>query len=129
MATGAVASSNVTPPSPKINPRAPLGGLLATEFIANLQKLVDNIARAACARSSKDFVFTKTVQDQIKEVGNMLKQVLDCMRTFLEAPPAPSYQAPAPYRYPPMWGNAPGAAYYAYHRPRSTPTTPESDLP
>jgi hypothetical protein len=157
------ASPNHTPPGPKINPRAPPGGLLATEFMANLQKTVDTMARAACARSSKDLVFTKTVREQIKEVGktagrifdhmewvdkahtnsvatlnllhtvqqwstaihkelsgvsrqlnnlsDMLKQVLDCMRTFSEAPPAPTYQAPPPYGYPPMWGNAPGAPY------------------
>jgi hypothetical protein len=68
-ATEVVASPNLTPPGPKINPRAPPGGLLAIEFMANLQKTVDTMARAACARSSKDSVFTETVREQIKEVG------------------------------------------------------------
>jgi hypothetical protein len=165
-ATEVVASPNLTSPGPKTNPRAPPGGLLATEVMANLQKTVDTMARAACARSSKDSVFTETVREQIKEVGktagriydhmewvdkahtnsvatlnllhsvqqwstaiheelsgvsrqltnlsDMLKQVLGCMRTFSEAPPAPTYQAPPPYGYPPMWGNAPGAPYYAH---------------
>jgi hypothetical protein len=43
-------------------------------------------------------------------------------------PPAPIYQAPPPYGYPPMWGNAPGAPYYAHspapvnpHDPRTRP--------
>jgi hypothetical protein len=174
------ASPNLTPSGPKINPRASPGGLLATEFMVNLQKTVDTIACVACARSSKDSVFTETVREQIKEVNktagriydhmewvdkartnsvatlnllhtmqqwstaiheelsgvsrqltnlsDMLKQVLDCMHTFSEAPPAPTYQAPPPYGYPPMWGNAPGAPYYAHppapvnpHDPRTRP--------
>jgi hypothetical protein len=154
------------PRAPRSTPVRLLGDLLATEFMANLQKTVDTMPRAACARSSKDSVFTKTVREQIKEVGktagriydhmewvdkahtnsvatlnllqtvqqwstaiheelsgvsrqltnlsDMLKQVLDCMRTFSEAPPAPTYQAPPPYGYPRMLGNAPGAPYYAH---------------
>jgi hypothetical protein len=63
------ASPNLTPPGPKVNPRAPPGVLLATEFMANLQKTVDTMARAACARSSKDLVFTETVREQIWQGG------------------------------------------------------------
>jgi hypothetical protein len=73
------ASPNLTPPGPKINPRAPLGGLLATEFMANLQKTVDAMARAACARSSKDSVLTETVREQFKEVGKTAGRIYDHM--------------------------------------------------
>jgi hypothetical protein len=59
------------------------------------------------------------VSRQLTNLSDMLKQVLDFMRTFSEAPPAPTYQAPPPYGYPPTWGNAPGAPYYA----------PRPDLP
>jgi hypothetical protein len=38
------------------------------EFIDNLKKTVDTMARAACVRSSKDLVFTETVREQVKEV-------------------------------------------------------------
>jgi hypothetical protein len=180
-AAEAAASPNLTPPGPKINPRAPPGGLLATEFMANLQKTVDTMARAACARSSKYLVFTETVREQIKEVGksaggiydhmewldkahtnsvatlnllhtvqhwstaihdelsgvsrqltnlsDMLKQVLDCMRTFSEAPP------PLPTKPRPPTGTPLCGATRPVHPPtptpwpRSTPTIPEPDLP
>jgi hypothetical protein len=47
-ATEVVASPSLTPPGPKTNPHAPPGGLLAMEFMANFQKTVDTMARAAC---------------------------------------------------------------------------------
>jgi hypothetical protein len=182
-ATEVAASPNLTPPGPKINPRAPSGGVLATELMANLQKTVDTMARAACARSFKDSVFNETVQEQIKEVGkaagriyghmewvdkahtnsvatlnplhtvqqwstaiheelsgvsrqltnlsDMLKQVLDCIRTFSEAPPAPTLPTkPHPRTGTPLCGaTRPVHPTTPTPRPRSTPTIPEPNLP
>jgi hypothetical protein len=53
---------------------------------------------------------------QLTTLSDMLKQVLDCMRTFSEAPPAPIYQAPLPYGYGPVC-----AATHPVHGPPSTP--------
>jgi hypothetical protein len=77
---------------------------------------------------TRDVRVDHSVSRQLTSLGDMLKQVLDCMHTISEAPPAPTYQAPPPYGYPPMWGNAPGAPYYAHppasvnpHDPRTRP--------
>jgi hypothetical protein len=41
--------------------------------------MVDTMAWAACARSSKDLIFTETVRKQIKEVGKTAGRIYDHM--------------------------------------------------
>jgi hypothetical protein len=78
-ATEVVASPNLTPPGAKTIRCVFPGGQLATEFIDNLKKTVDTLARAACALSSKDSVFTKTVREHVKEVGKTAGMIYDHM--------------------------------------------------
>jgi hypothetical protein len=75
-------------PSPVFLP----GASWRLRVIDNLKKTVDTMARAACARSSKDSVFTETVREQVKEVGKTAEMIYDQME-WVDKPTPTASQA------------------------------------